>query len=218
MIVETREIPDGPHKRKVIIEGPPTLSRRDFLFGFARSSGPTKLALNNLLSQFGSKEMGHKMAPHLPAWLLRLSEVYPETQKDITEVGCSDSLEENCINWPSLKVTDECAACQSCSLNCPSGALQTKVVDGQYQHLFTPGYCVACGLCAQVCPKEALTRNYSFDNKPFSERVVAERQVVQCSKCDRPALIKGDLLCYCCANEPKINSVMDSARGYLFKN
>lgn len=217
-ITEAREDSEASQSRKVISEGPPTLSRRDFLFGFARSSGPTKLALNNLLLQFGSKDTEHKMAPHLPAWLLRLSEIYPETQKNITDEGCSESQEEKCINWPTLSVGDDCAACRSCSVNCPSGALQTKVIDGQYQHLFTPGFCVACGLCAQVCPAEALTRNYSFDDRPFSERVVAERQVTKCSKCERPALKKADPLCYCCANEPKINSVMDSARGYLFRN
>jgi ferredoxin len=215
-IQEIGDDPDASLRRVVISAERPIINRRDFLFGFARSSGPADLALTKLPFESGDEETGHEVPPHVPGWLRKLAGIYPETESSHTEDGCSGAPEEVCIHWPTLSVADNCAACQSCSLNCPSGALVTTVVDGQYQHLFTPGLCVGCGLCAQVCPTEALSRSYRFDQRPFEERVVAERQVEVCRNCGRPALPKSVQLCFCCANEAKITSVLNSARSYLF--
>jgi ferredoxin len=218
--ISIREIcndPADPRRRDVISAEQPIMNRRDFLFSFARSSGLAALGLKNLPFEFGSKKSDQKGAPHIPAWLRRMADIYPDTETDHIDDGCNGLPEEKCIHWPTLSIADNCAACRTCSFNCPSGALRTIVVDGQYQHLFTPGLCVACGLCAQVCPTEALSRSYTFDKNPFKERVVAERQVGACRKCGSPALRESNQLCFYCKNEPDITSVMDSARGSLFK-
>jgi len=215
-IQETWDAPDESLRRVVISAERPIINRRDFLFGFARSSGPADLALTKLPSESGDEETGHEVPPHVPAWLRRMAGIYPVAETSPLDDGCSGAPGEICIHWPTLSIADNCAACRSCSLNCPSGALVTKIVGGHYQHLFTPGLCVGCGLCAQVCPTQALSRSYRFDQRPFEVRVVAEQHVDVCRNCGRPALPNSGQLCYCCANEATIASVMDSARSFLF--
>jgi Fe-S-cluster-containing hydrogenase component 2 len=215
IIKETWDDPDESRRRVVISAERPIINRRDFLFGFARSSGPANLALKKLPFEFGGEKTDNKVAPHIPAWLRRMADIYPNTIVNDVNDGCKGTPEETCIHWPTLSVADNCVACESCSLNCPSAALKTKVIEGNYQHLFTPGLCVACGLCAQVCPTGALTRSYISDKQPFEERVMVERQVGTCPKCGRPSLRVTDRLCFCCATEPTITSLLDSARSFL---
>lgn len=216
-----QDMVDNPRdslRRVVISAERPILNRRDFLFGFARSSGPADLALTKLPYESRGEEWNLKVPPHVPAWLRRMADIYPDNGIEKADDGCSEAPEGKCIHWPTLKISKKkCTVCGACALNCPSGALVTKVIDGQYRHLFTPGLCVACGLCAQVCPTEALSRTYKYDKSPFEERVVDNKRVVTCIKCGRPALPKADGLCYCCSNEPKINTVMDSASRQLFR-
>lgn len=217
-IQQTQDNPEEARSRVVISAERPILSRRDFLFGFARSSGPTELALTKIPQGTGEDQEGIRGAPHIPAWLRRLAEVFPMVGDDHPEDGCSEAPEGACLHWPTLSVSDKCVACLACSLNCPSGALVTKVVGRNYEHLFTPGLCVACGLCAQVCPNEALSRTYHYDPTPFIERVAAQRPVGSCLKCGRPALENASRLCFVCANEPVLNPILDNARDALFHN
>jgi ferredoxin len=216
LVQDGRDDPDASRSRVVVSAERPIISRRDFLFGFARSSGPVDLALTRLPVDPEGEEPGLNAAPHVPAWLRRMAEVYPDTASNQVDDGCSEAPEGACIHWPTMTVSEKCVACLSCSLNCPSGALVTKVTGSHYEHLFTPGLCVACGLCAQVCPHEALVRSYRFDNQPFTERIVAERPVGSCLRCGRPALQNGDGLCFVCANEPALNPILEDARNRLF--
>ena len=175
-------------------------------------------------SQFG------KLTPHQPAWLRRLAEVYPgpagidmgaaSVEEETLASGDKLSSEDDsceCALWPTLSVADYCTACGACARYCPSGALSTRVVDGMFTHLFTPGMCVACGLCAQVCHSGALTRSYTSQSNPFEEKLMAERPIKTCRKCGSPALEALSGLCYWCANEPPMRSLMDNARDFLLK-
>ena len=212
------EQPD-PNKRVVISAERPILNRRDFLFAFVRSSGPPTDALTCLPPE-DLGELGlDKAPPHQPAWLRQLASVYPGPQNETAEAIQQETDGEDtaceCTLWPTLSVADNCAACGACARYCPSGALSTKVSGGVYRHIFTPGMCVACGLCAQVCRSGALTRSYVSENEPFEERVMAERLIGSCRKCGSPALEALDGLCYWCANEPPMRSLLENARNFL---
>jgi ferredoxin len=239
IIQEVESDPAKARQRPVISAERPLLNRRKFLFGFARSSGSASLALTHLPTEAGDEGLAYKTAPHLPAWLRRLAAIYPNTQANVSgrggagsneragqiepQTGLNPSLSGEAdvtdqvdnTHWPALKVADNCAACRACALNCPSGALSTEVGEGVYRHMFTPGLCVACGLCARVCPTGALSRSYTIDPQPFVKRGVAERPVEACRKCGAPALRRATSLCFCCAAEPSLNSLLENARSHL---
>lgn len=216
------------NRRIVVSAERPILNRRDFLFSFVRSSGPVEQALACLPAAFVDNQ-DDKIPPHQPRWLRRLAEIFPcQVEKlpdDVTNADQSnlpvdaDSEEQpplqQVANWPTLNVANHCAACGACARYCPSGALSTTVTEGKFQHIFIPGVCVACGLCAEVCRSGALTRDYSADSYPFEERVVAERQCSTCRRCGNPALAELDNLCYWCAKEPPLRSLLDNARDFL---
>jgi len=71
------------------------------------------------------------------------------------------------------------------------------------------------GLCTQVCRSGALTRSYAPESNPFEEQIMAVRPIRTCRKCGSPTLDTLDGLCYWCANEPPMRSVMDNARNFL---
>lgn len=206
---------DNSIKRRVISAEMPIVNRRDFLFGFARSSGSTELAVTRLPNERIEGQKENLKPPHIPIWLRRLADVYPYLESDNLSDECEENEELSCFNWPAMHVSDGCVACQACSLSCPSGALVTEVVEGDYQHFFTPGICVACGLCALVCQMEAIDRSYDSDPNPFEKRVVADRMVHPCIKCGSPAVPESDQLCFCCGSEHIIQSVLDSARAHI---
>ncbi|HWQ84778.1 MAG TPA: 4Fe-4S dicluster domain-containing protein, partial [Anaerolineales bacterium] len=115
-----------------------------------------------------------------------------ETGEGMVNQGCSCET----ALWPTLSITENCAACGPCARYCPSGALSTRVVGSTFIHFFTPGVCVACGLCAQVCHSGALERSYAPEPDPFEERVMAVRPIKTCRKCGSPALDALNGLCY----------------------
>lgn len=121
----------------------------------------------------------------------------------------------DCALRPTLSVAAYCAAYGAFARYCPSGELSTKVIDGKVTHIFTPGVCNACGLCERVCRSGALTRSYAVEFNPFEEQIMTERQIGSCRKCGSPALKELDGLCYRCAQEPPMNSLMDNARSFL---
>ncbi len=213
------------NKRRVISAERPILNRRDFLFAFARSSGSPNQAFMCLPDEISETTSPENYSPHQPAWLRRLRDIYPVPPNEEAVTGRESPIEEGqtetprpksgCSLWPTLSVAENCAACGACARYCPSGALTTKVIDNKFVHIFTPGVCIACGLCAQVCRSEALTRSYSIEANPFEEKVMAERDIGSCRKCGSPALKELDGLCYWCAHEPPMNSLMENARNFL---
>jgi ferredoxin len=209
--------------QKVISAERPVMNRRDFLFGFARSSGPAGLGLTHLPVEQAQEK---SLVLHQPAWLRRLAEVYPAApagrpaQDTAPEQTAGDNLAASpqaaeMPLWPTLAVSKDCAACGACARYCPSGALSTAWTNGQFRHHFSPGLCVACGLCAQVCSPGALTRSYAPDPQPFQQRVMAERPAQPCRKCGSPAVDSQNGLCYWCAAEPQVRSILDSVRSQL---
>jgi ferredoxin len=224
--------PDDPAaalRRKVISAERPVLNRRDFLFGFARSSGSLDQALAGLPPEQPAEDADQKLPPHLPTWLRRLAVAYPAALAAPTpelptlseaadEVPAQTAAQAAPAQWPSLKVADNCVACGACARYCPSGALSTSMTqDGKYQHIFSPGICVACGLCAQVCSTGALTRTYEPCPEPFAEHVMAERTVSACRKCGSPSLIAHNGLCYWCATEAPMRSLLDNAGVHMLR-
>lgn len=220
-IQETNPEQPAANQRVVISAERPILNRRDFLFAFARSSGAPSQALACLPAELVDKSDPDKSPPHQPAWLRRLASVYPgpTEPEELGEVSASEIARQKkdceCALWPTLNVAQHCAACGACARYCPSGALSTRVVDGKFTHFFTPGVCVACGLCAQVCRSGALTRSYAPELNPFDEQKMAERLIGTCRKCGSPALDALSGLCYWCANEPPMRSLLDNARNFL---
>jgi len=219
-IQETNPEKLAANQRVVISAERPILNRRDFFFAFARSSGTPTQALVCLPAEKADEANPDKSPPHQPAWLRRLADIYPgptAVEDALTESTGEPRQKDGyeCALWPTLEVAQNCAACGACARYCPSGALSTRVVDGKFTHFFTPGVCVACGLCAQVCRSGALTRSYAPELNPFEEQVMAERLIGNCRKCGSPALDALSGLCYWCANEPPMRSLMDNARNFL---
>lgn len=210
-----------PANQRVVISAErPILNRRDFLFAFARSSGAPTQALVCLPTEQEDESDPEKSPPHQPAWLRRLATIYPgppvgDDSPIESKQGPEQESSCECALWPTLSVAQNCAACGACARYCPSGALSTRVINGLFTHFFTPGVCVACGLCAQVCRSGALTRNYAPEPNPFEEQVKAERPIGTCRKCGSPALDALSGLCYWCANEPPMRSLLENARNYL---
>lgn len=228
-----QDIPDNPdetRRRKVISAENPILTRRDFLFGFARSGGPVEKALSSFPLRQDAELQAEKLPPHLPAWLRHLAVAYNSSSGgsdanvgDVSGNASPDEagevrvepVQQTAVLWPTFNVADKCVACGACARYCPSGALSTRVEDGKFQHLFTPGVCVACGLCARVCTTRALSREYTVFSSPFDEHIMAERPVHRCQKCGSPALESSSGLCYWCATEAPMGSLLSSARSYL---
>lgn len=205
--------------KRVISAENPTLNRRDFLFGFARSSGSVDQALSCLPTDQFEVEDNTKLRPHLPNWLRGLAMVYQVNPAQLQEVPAAGDQETDqeikpCL-WPTLSVANSCAACGACARYCPSGALSTAVRDNKFQHIFYPGACIGCGLCAKVCSTRALTRAYEPFEEPFTEHIMAERTVDACKKCGAPALNYYNGFCYWCATEAPVDSMLNNARGHL---
>ncbi len=57
----------------------------------------------------------------------------------------------------AYKITQECASCGSCELECPNGAIS----EGDNQYVIDPGKCTECvgsfksSKCSEICPVEA---------------------------------------------------------------
>lgn len=224
IVQDTVEKPEESKRRMVISAENPILNRRDFLFGFARSCGPVEKALASLPDSQHTKVQYKKLPPHLPSWLHRLTLAYasagskselPMANNAQVEGSSESAMKAEIAFWPTLDVAENCVACGACARYCPSGALSTRVDDGKFQHLFTPGICIGCGLCAKVCTTRALSREYAAFSNPFDESVMAERPVHQCQKCGSPALQSSQNLCYWCATEAPMVSLLNSARSYL---
>lgn len=215
-------------QRRIISAERPILNRRDFLFAFARSSGVPDQAFSCLPAEPSDSTTTLKNPPHYPTWLRRMVEVYPgypvkeaaaaeDTAERSSEYHTNSVNSINCAMWPTLSVTENCTACGACARYCPSGSLSTRVIEGKFIHFFTPGVCVACGLCAQVCRPGAMTRGYAPEPNPFEESVMAERNIKSCRKCGSPAIRESKGLCYWCAEEPSLNSLMENARSVMLE-
>ena len=210
-------------RRMVISAERPILNRRDFLFAFARSSGAPMQAFACLPLE--DRQASGKLPPHQPIWLRRLAKAYSD-QKIEHQHELDGALEPlvyeaeddcACASWPTMNVSDHCFVCGTCSQFCPSGALSTKIIDGEFIHSFMPGVCIACGLCEQVCPSKALSRGYAPDPEPFEDRVMAKRVVDVCKICENPTADVIRCLCYWCANEPSMDSLMNDVRSTMLK-
>ncbi len=190
-------------------------SRRELLFSFARSAGPPAQALACLPTAFQTEEDARRAPPHQPAWLRRLAALYARVAARGASQGAPPAREPSpcfAANWPALQVSAACTACGSCARYCPSGALSTGRSGDVFEHRFVPGVCISCGLCALVCQPDAITRGYQTEETPFVERVVATRGVEACCKCGGHSVATADGLCYWCANEPPIRSVLENAQ------
>lgn len=52
----------------------------------------------------------------------------------------------------NYRITDDCAACGTCLLECPVGAISEGDV-----FTIDSNTCISCGTCADVCPMGAIT-------------------------------------------------------------
>jgi ferredoxin len=51
---------------------------------------------------------------------------------------------------PKCRITDDCIACGSCTMECPVDAIR----DGDI-YVVDPDLCDGCGKCAEICPVDA---------------------------------------------------------------
>jgi indolepyruvate ferredoxin oxidoreductase, alpha subunit len=61
------------------------------------------------------------------------------------------------IKGPSLHISDQCNACQSCmNLGCPAMTWSDEMFEGRHKVKIEPSLCIGCTLCAQVCTVDCI--------------------------------------------------------------
>ena len=186
------------------------LDRRDFLVGFARQGSSLFAAvLERSLSKTtwpdGKRSSQSFKQLHVPSWREALSRVYPK----------GVALPDRAAVWARIRVNKACTGCAVCERYCPAGALKLRVEDDRLRLTFLPGLCADCGLCALSCPVEAVTRGYAAEPAPFREQVILAAPLTLCPRCRTPVLGSGEALCYWCASEPPVESLIEQARQHL---
>lgn len=195
-----------PVKRPVVSGKHMRMSRRGFfesLFGAAKRERGSTLD-DTVIESIGQKSP--KKAPNLPAWMARAAQVYAHNARETAT---------SCTVWPAIRIDANCAACNACTDHCPTGALNIRVTENTYTISFCAGCCVDCRICWASCPVGAITRSQQPAQTPFECQPVLQREVTGCVHCGRPATTE-DHVCYWCAAEPPLKSILTDARQWLF--
>jgi ferredoxin len=187
---------DGAHRRT---------TRRGF---FQSLFAPIKRELDQALDAPDAVWNGidsPRHTPRLPAWMTLAAQAYVRSARPVRASPAAV--------WPEVHISEDCAACGSCTEYCPTGALAVDRSDG-YTITFLPGACVDCRVCWASCPVGAITRSQSRTRNPFERRVMLRERVSDCAHCGRPAAGERTT-CYWCAEEPPLLSILSDARRWL---
>ncbi len=202
----------GPIRSRPVIDANTAfLSRRDFMFGFARG-GSLLAVLTGQAARAGRRPVDEavarraKVTRHQPVWRRHLAGAYSDTSAESGQAAL----------WPQLSITPRCTACRGCEQYCPTGALRSELTASQFTLTFNAGQCVDCGLCALSCPREAVTKGYEHAPRPFERQVVFQAIMEQCVRCKMPSVGVQNHLCHWCAEEPSLDSVLEDAKHRLF--
>ncbi|MDT3736534.1 MAG: 4Fe-4S dicluster domain-containing protein [Denitratisoma sp.] len=85
-----------------------------------------------------------------------------------------------------IRLKRGCTACEACFRVCPTGAMQIREDDENWNLAFAIDRCVGCGACLEVCQPRVLDAAESFDASPEREPAVLRQLAKQrCNRCDR---------------------------------
>ena len=86
----------------------------------------------------------------------------------------------------SMRLGPGCTNCEACTRVCPTGALQIRESDSDWQLIFLADRCVGCGVCSEVCQPGVLRAGEIVNIGPSSARIVLNSLAKQrCQRCDR---------------------------------
>lgn len=194
---EPRAVMSGEHAR---------MSRRGFFRSLFSAGKPVEPASLDTFDVTWHGDESPKQQPHLPAWMAHAARAYAQNARP---------TETPTATWPAITVSAACVDCNACVNYCPTGTLKSEFSAGEYVITFNAGQCVDCRICWASCPAGAITRSQAPALEPFRRRTVLQRTVATCAHCGRPAE-PDQTVCYWCAKEPPLASVMTDARRWLF--
>ena len=85
-----------------------------------------------------------------------------------------------------IRLKRGCTACEACFRVCPTGAMQIRENDGNWNLAFAIDRCVGCGVCLEVCQPRVLYAAELFDATPEREPAILRQLAKQrCHRCDR---------------------------------
>ena len=195
------------HKKKrlkAVTTGMKVTSRRDLflsLFGQGKEIVQEKIRQKDYRTHGKRK----KTLKTLPDWQRRLESSYTSNFQE----GGSAAY------WPSIEKSNTCVNCGMCSINCPTGALQIRLVEGKAVHVFTAGHCLDCRLCMLFCPTESIQRDRKPNLHPFETEIVLENSAIECRKCGNHTFNQANNLCYFCENEAEESAMISDVLKHL---
>lgn len=197
----------APSGRRPVIDGEHVrTSRRGFfrsLFSAVKSTQDESAGVQAIT---WTGDDSPKQQPRLPSWMAYAAQAYAQHSLPSSEPTAL---------WPAITINSACTHCNACTRYCPTGALKSTVSADSYALTFNSGQCVDCRICWASCPVGAITRSQQVTPEPFVRRPVLQRPVSSCVHCGQPAEA-GREVCYWCAEEPPLSSVVTDARRWLF--
>lgn len=114
--------------------------------------------------------------------------------RELLGITCRHAGHDQCalpVRQPELPaaemlLAEGCTHCEACVRVCPTGALQIRETESDWNFLFFPERCVGCGVCTEVCqprvlqPSESI--NASHERVPTALLILAKQR---CGRCDR---------------------------------
>lgn len=87
----------------------------------------------------------------------------------------------------TMLVDKKCIGCAACSMECPTGTLETRETGDLRSFLYAHYRCICCGSCVAACPENAATLRHQvgpiYFLSFFKKMVIREKTLYQCEGC-----------------------------------